>query len=512
MTSSQGGSTSGVSGVALTLVSSNLNVTQNNALGSQNVSAGTTGIRIGSYAFSASSAEGVNVNTVSVELEPGTTTNSFQNLKLLVNGTQFGTTQGVVTSTGIYSFSGPAFNVPAGQTVNVDVYADSLSAAAGSYPYATALTGYTGTGAVSYTSITIPTGIVGGCTITTGNGVCGQAVSFNGNPALSIAADSSNPPSGQIVQNSTGNTLAVFRFTETSNVENVKVTQLNALDAVASSGVKAAFSNVSLWNGSQNLGTAASPVWDSVLGGYDYDFSSFTNTLIVPQGNSVSLTLKGDAGSFTNGSLSDNTTSTFEIATSSTVIARGATSNKTALVTLSNANGNPQTTLRSVLVVAATPVTGNPPASFQQLGSITFTANSAGDDQLNTLALTFNATAATGTFMSSVVLHDPSGNDLVLVDNLATSTIVGTVKTWAFTTPNKLVVTAGSSYTATVWGDLSQIGSISNNSQSLTASVTSTGAFSYLDGTNNSPSTVNLTTSQVPITVVALTTPVGGQF
>ena len=621
MTSSQTGNSSGVSGVALTLVNSSLSVSQNNALGTQNISAGTTGARIGSYAFSASSAEGVNVNTVTVQLGSSTSAAAaFQNLKVLVNGTQFGTTQGVLSQGTNYSFSGAAFNVPAGQTVNVDVYADTLSAATGTYTPATQLVGFSGTGQISYTSVTAS------------GTVAGQTVTFNGNPALSIAADSSNPPSGQIVQNSTGNTLGVYRFTETSNVENVKVTQLNVLDAVASSGVKAAFSNVSLWNGSQELGTAASPVWDSTLGGYDYDFNSFTNTLIVPQGNSVSLTLKGDAGSFTNGSLSDNTTSTFEIVsaggssaipasstvavsipaplststsfaynvtangvttgysthtftattvagqeaeiateiasiatasssalnlstavasgttvvftsvgtslinpsasiftvgqvtsvtannagaagvTVNSIVARGATSNKSAVVTLSNANGNSQTTLRSVLAVAATPVTGNPPASFQQIGSMTFTANSAGDNQLNTLALTFNATAATGTFMSSVVLHDPSGNDLVAVDNLATSTVVGTVKTWNFTTPNKLVVTAGSSYTVTVWGDLSQIGSISNNSQSLTASVTSTGAFSYLDGTNNSPSTINLTTSQVPITVVSLTTPVGGQF
>ena len=128
MTSSQSGSTSGVSGVALTLVNSSLSVSQStNALGTQNVSAGTTNLRIGSYAFSASSAEGVNVNTETVQLTPGTTTPAFQNHKILVNGTQFGTTQGVVNGTSNYSFSGSAFSVPAGQTVNVDVYADTLS-------------------------------------------------------------------------------------------------------------------------------------------------------------------------------------------------------------------------------------------------------------------------------------------------------------------------------------------------------------------------------------------------
>jgi hypothetical protein len=631
MTSSKSGSTSGINGVSLTLVQSSLTATTNNALGSQSVSAGTSGIKIGSYAFSASSAEGVNVNTVSVQLEPtagaGTGVgNAFQNLKLEVNGTQFGTTQGVVSSNTIYSFSGTSFNIPAGQTVNVDVYADSLSSAMGTYTSATALTGYTGSGAVSYTSVTDPNSYL-----------AGQQVSFNGHPTLTIAADSSNPPAGNIVQNSTGNTLAVFRFSETSNVENVKVTQLTVSDKVATQSVLAAFSNVGLWNGSTLLGTAASPVWDSVNTSWDYNFNSLTN-LIIPQGNSVSLTLKGDAGSYTNGSLSDNTTSTFEIlngttvggsnqvnasstltvtfpaalattsayqfnvtaggattnygaitfasssltaqeaqlataiaafstqlssvasastnganvvtllsngitnlnasaliwtigtvtsasnytgtagttgTTSNGIVALGATSNKTATVNVSNANGNPQTTLRTILAISASPVTSLPPASFQQLGSITLTANSAGDAKVNSLMLTFNNTASTSTFLNSVVLKDSSGNDVYLVDHLATSTIGGssTTVTWAFaTSTNPLVITAGSSYTLTVWGNLALIGSISNQSQSLTASIVGTGDFSYLDGTTGTPSTISLTTNQVPITVVSLTTPVGGQF
>jgi hypothetical protein len=503
MTSSKTASISGVSGVALTLVGSSLGVSQNNALGTQNVSAGTTNIRIGSYAFSASSAEGVNVNTLTVQLGSSTSAAAaFQNLKVLVNGTQFGTTQGVVSQGSQYSFSGSAFNIPAGQTVNVDVYADSLSAASGTYSPATVLTGLSGSGAVSFTSVSLA------------NSVNGQNVSFNGQPALTIAADSSNPASGQIVQNSTGNTLAVFRFTETSNVENVKVTQLNVLDAVASSGVKAAFSNVKLYNGSTLLGTAASPVLDASGTGYLYVFNSFNTPLIVPQGSSVSLSLKGDAGSYTSGSLTDNTTSTFEIATSSdasnstsslTVVARGATSNKTAVTTLSSATGNPQTTLRSVESVSASSVSSLPPASFQQLGSITLTSNAAGDTVPNSLVLTFNGTAATGTFMNGIVLKDTNGNQIT------PSATSSAQITWNSGKLNPYVVTAGSSYTFTVWGDLSQIGSVPNAAQSLTAQIKNAGDFTYLDASTNGIS-VSLPTVAVPITVISLTSPVGGQF
>ena len=499
--SSKTASTGGVSGVQLTLVSSNLTAAQNNALGTQNVSAGTSNLKIGSYSLSAASAEGVNVNTVSIELTPNNSSwiggqTAFQNLKLMVNGTQFGTTQGVLTPGATYVFSGSPINIPAGGTVNVDVYADTLSNATSSYSPATDLTGYTGTGQVAYDSVT------------SNATVGGQAINFNGQPALSIAADSSNPPAGQIAQNTTGNSLAVFRFTETSNVENVKVTQLNIIDQAAPSSSD--FSNLRLYNGSTLLGTANAPT-ESGTSTWTYVFSSFATPLIVPQGNSVSLTLKGDAGSYTGGSIVDGSNATFSVS-SGTVTALGATSNKTALVS-GSASGNTMTVLRSIETVAGTPVTSLPPASFQQIGSITFTSNAAGDTEPSALTLTFNSVAntASATFMNSVKLHDVNGNDITQSMGVTTST-TGTVKTWTFSTSTPLVVTAGSSYTLTLWADLSQIAAVANTAQSLTAQIAASGNYSYLDGTNNSPTTVSLPSNVVPITVVSMTTPVGGQF
>ncbi|MGB7958244.1 MAG: hypothetical protein WCF77_05420 [Minisyncoccia bacterium] len=179
-----------------------------------------------------------------------------------------------------------------------------------------------------------------------------------------------------VISGGTTYSFAVFRFSETSDVESVKVTQLNVVDSVASTAsVKPDFNNLKLYNGSTLLGTAQSAVADASGTGYIYSFTSLTY-FIIPQGNSVSLTLKGDAGSYTNGSLSDNTTSTFMIATTTdssnnttalAVVARGATSNKTAITTLLNASGNPMTTLRSTLAVSGSSVNGLPPASFQQM-------------------------------------------------------------------------------------------------------------------------------------------------
>src|SRR5581483_4311796 len=136
----------------------------------------------------------------------------------------------------------------------------------------------------------------------------GQNLSFAGSATLTVGADSTQPPTGQIVMGATGNTLAVFRLTETSNVENVKVTDLTVHATTTGS---AAFSNVSLWSGSTLLGTAGSA--SSVTGGFDYVFH-LGSALIVPQANSISVTLKGDAATWASqGAIPDNTATTFGI-------------------------------------------------------------------------------------------------------------------------------------------------------------------------------------------------------
>ena len=68
MISSQIGSTSGAQGSALSLAASSLAVGQNNALGTQKVASGVQGLEIGSYSLTASSAEGVNINNLSVKM------------------------------------------------------------------------------------------------------------------------------------------------------------------------------------------------------------------------------------------------------------------------------------------------------------------------------------------------------------------------------------------------------------------------------------------------------------
>lgn len=404
LTSSASAASGGASGASLSLASSQLTVAQNTAVGTQVVAKPATAQKIGSYALTASSADGVTISTLAF-LVGGVT--YLQNLKVMVGGTQFGTTQGTVSSAGTYSFAGSPFTVPKGGTVYVDVYADLLSSAtAGTTSPITTMTGLSGTGITSYNALSLA------------SNVAGQGITVAGQSAVSVTSDSSAPAAGQLVMGSTGNTLAAFRFTETNNVESVKITDLNVFDAVASTtsgnSVKSAFGNLALYNGSTLLGTAGSAVTSNEtsttgLPGYGYIYTfHFASPVVVPQANSVSLTLKGDVSSYSSSGATDNTSHTFKIALTSdttndtaleAVVALGNSSNASSAVTISASNppaGNAQTVLRTKLTVSATPLgttSGRSKTSIDDLATLNFAADSAGAVVLNSVTLTFSGSA-----------------------------------------------------------------------------------------------------------------------
>jgi len=395
LSSSQTASSAAASGAALTLATSGLTLAANSALGTQTLSAGATSKRIGSYAFTASTAEGVTVNSLNVQARGAVWTN----LKVLVGGTQFGTTQGTVASGTTYSFNGTPFTVPAGGTSYVDVYADILSSATGSISPASVLTGCSASGATSLTAIS--------CSSTNG-----QAVTFAGQSTVTVALDSGSPAASQLVMGSSGNTLGIFRFTETSNVEDIKITDLNVFQQVTATTTKSAFGGLALYNGAVLLGTAGSATMAASSSnpgpGYYYQFH-FATPVVVPQANSVSLTLKGDVASYTSSGATDNTTHIFKIATSTdtvndtaqeTVVAMGSTSNSTSVVTLSSATANTMTVLRSKLSVSATPLgntSGRAKSSVDDLATINFAADSAGSVKLSSVTITFSGSAPSST-------------------------------------------------------------------------------------------------------------------
>jgi len=83
-----------------------------------------TNMRVASYTLAASSGEAKRISTVTlVTAQAGA---PIKNLRVVVNGAQFGSSQESVENATSYSFSGTPFVVPGGSSVRVDVHADVL--------------------------------------------------------------------------------------------------------------------------------------------------------------------------------------------------------------------------------------------------------------------------------------------------------------------------------------------------------------------------------------------------
>ncbi|TAM80975.1 MAG: peptidoglycan-binding protein [Acidobacteria bacterium] len=503
LTSSQTNSSAATNGSALTLQTGLLTVTENTSYGNQTIQPGTSNVKIGSYSFSASSASGVQMNTVSVKVYPSASgSNDIANLKLMIGGTQFGTTQPVVTDQSTYTFSGSPFTIPAGGTTNVDVYADLLSGATTTAQTASEVTACTGTSVVSYNSVSCPSGAV------TGQSVTASSAGAN----VTVGLDSSAPAASQLVANTTGNTLAAFRFTETSNVANVNITDLKVTQNTSSSAQD--FGNVTLYNGSTNLGTGVAATSSA---GWTYTFH-FSTAPQVPQNRTLVLTLKGDVPPYSSGGVADNTTSTFGFAATSDVTALTAGSQKAAVVS-GTPTGNVMTVLQTTLTpsaVAIDPATGNVRKSVDNAATITVTAASGGSAVLRSLKLTFSGSAITASTSVSdfALLYNSVDVTTSTANSGLGASVTGTCSaspcslTWTFptsTTNSAVVVTGGGSQTFTLRFNSADFATATGqNPVSINAVINGTGDMTYYDNSQATGSTISLPVTIVPLQIVTV--------
>jgi len=525
LTSSQSANSGAASGGALSLASSALTVAQNSGFGTATYAANSANHKIGSFSLTASSAEGVTISNLTIKT--GAYGDETQNLKVMIGSTQFGvTTPSLSASTG-YSFSGTPFTVSAGGTVLVDVYADLLSNASGTLTAASRLDGCSGSGMVSYTAVS--------CT-----GTNGQNVLIAGQPALQIQADSTNPASNVLVMGSTGNTLAAFLLTETSNADSVKITDMQVKDSVAAtSTTKSSFQNLCFYQGATNLGCGGSASVNGTSTDYLYSFH-FASPVVIPQAGSVTLTLKGDVSSFASSGATDNATHQFKLSTSADpnnftasqlITALGLTSNATATITTSTPNGNPMTVLRTKLSVTGTALggTSHNRTSVDDLGTINFAADAAGALKLNSITVTFSGsgpstsfwnTAASSTMANTVTnstigscatcyvtLYDPaSAISYFGVSSSSASGLLGFDL-------NGFTVSAGSSKSFNLRLNSSQSGvfDIGKNgiSQTLSATIGSATGTTWTDAVSGGNAIGSLPTSTIPAVINSVSYPAG---
>lgn len=206
---------SDIAGNTITLSSSTLAITKSSGYGDQTMIAGTNGAKVGSFVLSAGSAEGINVNTITVNLSAAEYA-SITNLKLMSNGAQVGTVK--VTPSSANSFS-VNFNVAKSATKTLELYADILSGADDGP--------WTANVAASGTSDT------------NGNSVSASAVDLQtitlGTGSLSASVGAADPSSTNVVAGTDNVKVGQFRFSAANTSYMVRELKVKVPNGAATS-------------------------------------------------------------------------------------------------------------------------------------------------------------------------------------------------------------------------------------------------------------------------------------
>jgi len=501
------GDTTAVGGNTLTITSNPFQAKQNTSVGPGNLIRGQSNARIGSFILSASSAEGINVSTITLT---SSTTFPFANLILKVNGVQFGDIKGSTAVSTNYTFSGSApILIPAGGSVTVDAYVDILTAAVngGSYWYIE-LTGASAVGATTATSQTLKN--TSNTAISTTTVIKGQYYIINTDGGtLTIAKDSSSPAAYQAIMGQTGKTLAIWRFSG-GLVSDISITDIIVTDIATSTAeptnAKASLMNLQWYKG----GVAINPIIVSgtasttaainplVTVGYKYTFH-FTSPIIVPQNDGISLELRGSIPTFASGGSESNQTHTLRIENPVDVTALSTSGSLAVVVSGPNHSTgtavNAVTVLRTKLTVTAptglVTTSAHPRSSNDTIAYFDFTADSANSIVINTVTMKMGGAtlatltiklidADTGTTWQSV----PSGG---IVLGVYTTTGLNNVSygTSSVSFNPAYTLTAGATKRVKVVADTTGLtstsGSTSGSVIQMSIDTDTTGANSYVD-------------------------------
>lgn len=507
LTSAQTSNNGTASGAALTLSTTPLTASINGALGTPRYAAGAANVRIGSYTLTASSAQGVNVTNMTVTFSASST--NYQNTMVKVGSAQFGSTKATLSGSDAVTFSGSTpIVVPRGGSITVDVYGDILSnTTAATHTALTTLTSCNATGATTNSSIS--------CSPTS---VAGQSVTVAGSPTLGVTLDQSAQLTSQVVMGSTGNSLATFKFTDTANVEPIKINTLVISDVVsATATVRASFTNLTLWQGNTQVGGPLALVdGASVAAAHYISTFNFSTPLVVPQNGTLVLGLKGDVASYGSNGATDNSAHSFRVNAAAQVTAIGQSSNTSATATITGATGNTQTVLKSKLtltgaVLGAT--TGRVRNAADDVATLTFTADPGGDVVVNTLTLKFQGLAVSNGIAISTVRLLSGGTDWNSLPAAGSTCTSGAGNSCSLTfnfaplgNSTSTVISAGTSKTVTLRLDSSSFFNGANTGDSMSVLVNAAGSLDWGDnGTVNVANTtttgLNLETKVVPLTV-----------
>ena len=233
----------------LTVKTGSLTVAKDTSVANSTQVAPKTALLIGKFNIQASTSEGSNITSVTVD-PTNTSTDAFDasddltNMYIKVGAYTSPVKSTVDDDSNVFSTN---LNLAAGQTVSVEVYADVASSATNSD--GTADTGTTGVN-VAYTTLA-------SATSTTSGLVTGQTITY-GSGTFTSAVDGSSPVARAVSGNQVV-TAAAYKFTATNESYTIKEVKVK----VASSTVASVVNTVQLYDGATPVGAAVALAQDT---------------------------------------------------------------------------------------------------------------------------------------------------------------------------------------------------------------------------------------------------------
>ena len=288
---------------AISISAGGVTAVLNSAVANVNTVLNAQNVMLGSWLITAPTDQGVSVNGVTVSDNANTgygLGTAFSNLTLWNGTTQYGQTISSPSSTSgdstTFNF-GTALSIAAGQSVEIDLKGNVLSAASttiwnGGSEDAARVTSVSSTGSITNSAVTYSSGNVAGQTITLNSGAT-LTVSTEASPTM--------PNSTYLVAGTTGTTLGAFRFAA-NNTEDVKVTQVT-VNETGASDVPGNLKNLSLWVDGAQVGSTV-PAFVNAASNTAV-FSNAAGLFTVPKNSYKTVYVKADATDKANGTFAD---------------------------------------------------------------------------------------------------------------------------------------------------------------------------------------------------------------
>jgi len=400
---------SAVAANAITVSSSSITATKYSGYGNQTMIAGTNNARIGSFTLSAGSTEGVNVNTIRVDLSSANAA-SITDLRLVdnSNGAAIGTTKASPSTENSYAVN---FDIAQSQTKTIDVYANIKSGANDGTIVATIDTTTGGTGKST------------GNSSQTGSDLTLQTITL-GSGTLTVTRDPGTPVNSNVIAGSTMVHVGKFDFDAQNSSYTVQEMMIKVPADAATS-----VSNVTLkYKNSAGVEQTVSQALALSSGSQTHATATFTGlTFYVPLNDSADVDVYVDVPTTTSGAKSGAAITVTIDADNGFKAINGAGTQTTSYTTEKNSNDSSgygtKYVKKSVPVLArlSTGYTANTVSTGTGLYRFTVTADAAGSIEWRELSFTVTTSGDAATLFSAFQLYDVTGTATQIGANTATN-------------------------------------------------------------------------------------------